>query len=87
MSCGQPTPPSGLRLIMEESRSWVPESPINLGKCSNKKALDAARIFSLQKTDGFSFKMVDQELVTNLAILEDLQVVKDGLKGRTIGDQ
>jgi len=49
VSCGQPTPHSGLKLIMEESGSWVPESPLNMGECSNRKVLDAARLFSLQK--------------------------------------
>jgi len=37
---GQPSPNSGLRILMEESWTWVPDSPSNSGEVSRRKDLD-----------------------------------------------
>lgn len=82
---GSSMPSSGLRLIVEEFGTWVPESPV-VGDGPSKNVLDASRIYSLQKKDGFSFNVVDQDIVTRLAELEVLEVAKDEVTGRANGD-
>jgi len=74
-------------ILMEESGTWLPDPPSNSGEVSRRKALDAAQIFSLQKKDGFSFKVANQDTVSKLAVLEDLEVVRDVLGRRDNGDQ
>ncbi|KEH24139.1 hypothetical protein MTR_7g104745 [Medicago truncatula] len=81
---GSSMPSSGLRLIVEEFGTWVPESPV-VGDGPSKNVLDASRIYSLQKKDGFSFNVVDQDIVTRLAELEVLEVAKDEVTGRANG--
>lgn len=58
-----------------------------MGEDSCRKTLDASRIFGLQKKDGFSFKIVDEVMVSKLAVIEDKEVVRDGSRGRDNGDQ
>jgi len=61
---------------MKESVSLVPVSPLTNLPESSRKKLDASHIFSLQKA-----------IVTKLVELEDIEVVKDGIRVREMGDQ
>lgn len=53
-SCPE-TPSSGLRLILEEFGTAVPESPLGDSATTSRKELDASRLFSLQKNKWFQF--------------------------------
>jgi len=72
---------------MDDSGTWVPYSPLIVRDDSCRKTLDASRLFTLQKKDGFSFKITDEVMVSKLAVLEDLEVKRDGSRGSDIGDQ
>jgi hypothetical protein len=81
------TPASGIRLIMEESATWVPESPLANEEVSSRKVLDASRIFSLQRSGGFSFQVADKTIVSKLVELEDIEVEKEEAREQVVGDQ
>jgi len=72
---------------MKESVSLVPVSPLTNLPESSRKKLDASHIFSLQKTNGFNFIVADKAIVTKLVELEDIEVVKDGIRVREMCDQ
>jgi hypothetical protein len=57
------------------------------GEDSRRKTFDVARIFSLQQKDGFSFTVVDRGIVSKLAYLKDVEVMRDSSLGRVNGDQ
>jgi hypothetical protein len=76
------TPSSSLHLILEESETVVPESPLDNSAATCRKELDATRLFNLQKTNGFNFAVVDNTMVSTLAVLEDIEVAKDGRRER-----
>ena len=86
LSCPD-TPASGLQLLLEESSSLVPETPITPLLELTRKELDASRLYSLQKSNGFNFKVVDKSMVSRLAVLEDIKVAKDATRGGKRGDQ
>lgn len=63
------TPASGLQLLLEEHSSLVPETPLPSLPDLSRKELDASRLYSLQKSNGFNFKVVDGTMVSRLAVL------------------
>jgi undecaprenyl pyrophosphate synthase len=81
------TPVSGLQLLLEESSSLVSETPIPLLSEPSRKELDASRLHSLQKSNGFYFKVVDKTMVSRLKVLEDIEVAKEEKRERARGDQ
>ena len=76
------SPASGLHLLLEYSNSLVPETPLPLLLDSSRKELDASQLFTLQKSNGFCFKVVDNSMVSRLAVLEDIEVAKVEKRGR-----
>lgn len=80
-------PVSGLQLILEESGSLVPESPLAQLSEYSRKALDASWIHSLQRTNGLIFSVLDKTMATKLADLKDIEETKYGLRGQEVGDQ
>jgi len=84
---GPVTSASGLRLILEESGTKVPDTPLFALPGTCRKDLDASRIFTLQKYNGFNFDVVDKTIVSNLAELEDVEVVKDDIREREMVSQ
>jgi len=76
-----------LQLLLEQSSSLVPETPLPLLSEPSRKELDASRLFSLQKSNGFNFKVVDTTMVSRLEVLEDIEVAKEDKRERERGDQ
>jgi len=75
------TQASGLQLILEEFGSLVPETPLPSLPDPTRKELDASQLYSLQKSNGFNFKVVDSTMVSRLAVLEDIEVAKEVIRG------
>lgn len=67
-----------VRRCLEDSTSLVPESPLANLPESSRKGLDASRIYSLQRTNGFNFSVKDKAIVRNMVELGNIEVVKDG---------
>lgn len=88
LEIGNPrTPASGLQLILEESGSLVPETPLATLSETSRKALDASRIHSLQKSNGFIFSVRDKVITSKMVELVNDEVVNDGFNGNVLGDQ
>lgn len=84
---GPGTSGSGLRLILEESGTVEPETPLIALPSTCRKELDASRIFSLQKYNGINFDVVDNSMVSKLADLQDIEVAKDDIREREMVSQ
>jgi hypothetical protein len=78
---------SGLRLILEESGTREPTTPLIALTSTCRKDLDASRIFSLQKTNGINFEVVDKSMVSKLAELGDIEVAKEDTRGKELVSQ
>jgi len=54
---------------------------------SSRKELDTSQLFSLQKFNGFLFKVRDKTMVSRLEVLEDIEIAKEDKRERLRGDQ
>jgi len=81
------TPASGLQLLPKESNSLVLETLLPLLPESSRKELDTSQLFSLQKSNGFLFKVRDKIMVSRLEVLEDIEIAKEDKRERLRGDQ
>lgn len=66
--CSPVTSVSELHLILEKFGSLVSESPLAKSSGTSMKELDASRIFTLQKSNGLIFSVVDKTIVSKLVV-------------------
>jgi hypothetical protein len=78
---------SGLRLILEDGGSFVPETPILVQSEDPLKKLEALSLFGIQNVMGFSFATHGLENTERLEVMEVVDVKNKVIRESRKGDQ